>query len=291
MSSWLAPVVASLVWSLNPALVSKWARNSPPLLFTSFRALMALIFLLALVNPVLNVYLGFGESQLELSKRVLFIAVLSAIVGPGLGDALYVKSIQILGGSLAVMISYTYVLFAGIFAGLLDIEDYTVLKAVGSTLAIAGVVVAVFKNSIRFSAKGIIYALLTAVSWGLATVLIRMVRGYMDPVTLSMIRLVVVFIAMLFASVLVREKLSIDRGFVAAASATGVLGWGIGMVLFTYSIYTIGPLATAVATALTPILSQITTRFIAGEKPTLRVFIGVTLVAIGIFVVSFDINV
>ncbi|MEM1880329.1 MAG: hypothetical protein QXE28_05255, partial [Desulfurococcaceae archaeon] len=43
------PVIASLLWSLNPAVISKWAKNSPPLLFTSIRALLAASFLLVVL--------------------------------------------------------------------------------------------------------------------------------------------------------------------------------------------------------------------------------------------------
>lgn len=283
MTELVAPVLASLVWSLNPPVVSRWAKNAPPALFTSIRALMALVFLVAVVVP-------FSES-VELDTRVLkdlpatvlLVAALSAVLGPGLGDAFYVKSIQVLGGSLAVTIGYTYIVFTGIFSVLLGVEGYSILKLAGALLAIAGVSAALLGENYSLRLKGLAYAVLAAICWGMATVLIRLMRDFIDPLTLSIVRLSVVFAVMLLTSLLMRERLVVNRGFIIATSITGIMGWGVGMVLFTYSIYRIGPSATAVTTALTPVLSQATSRLIAGERPTVKILLGALLVASGIF--------
>ncbi|MEM1623372.1 MAG: EamA family transporter, partial [Sulfolobales archaeon] len=77
------------------------------------------------------------------------------------------------------------------------------------------------------------------------------------------------------------------RPLLIASSITGVLGWGIGMYLFVYSIFAIGVSATAIATALTPVLSQMSTKLIASEKPRLRQVLGALLISIGIFLSMF----
>jgi len=56
------------------------------------------------------------------------------------------------------------------------------------------------------------------------------------------------------------------------------------MVLFTYSIYSLGVSATVVATALAPVLSQLTTRLVAGELYSRRVVAGALLVSLGIVI-------
>jgi hypothetical protein len=73
-------------------------------------------------------------------------------------------------------------------------------------------------------------------------------------------------------------------GFVIAVFITGVLSWGVGMVLFTYSIYSLGVSATVVATALAPVLSQLTTRLVAREPYSRRVVAGALLVSLGIVI-------
>lgn len=282
MTELLAPILASLVWSLNPAVVSRWAKNAPPIFFTSVRALMALFFLFIIALPFYELT---GQGALSLNGlpiTALLVAALSAVFGPGLGDAFYVKSIQSLGGSLAVTIGYTYIVFTGIFAVILGVESYSILRFAGALLALAGVSMAILREGFNLRLKGLLYAVLAAVCWGMATVLIRLMRDFVDPLTLSIVRLMVVFMVMLLASIVIKERLTVNKEFIIATSITGVLGWGVGMVLFTYSIYRIGPSATAVATALTPVLSQATTRLIAGERPTIRMFVGAMLVASGI---------
>ncbi|MEM0325862.1 MAG: DMT family transporter [Desulfurococcaceae archaeon] len=284
------PVIASLLWSLNPAVISKWAKNSPPLLFTSIRALLAASFLLVVLALLRTAGLTLGTVAYNTNSlnntTVLLLIVLSAITGPAIGDAFYVKAIQKLGGSLAVVLSYTYIFFTGLFALLLHIEYPTTWMILGGVLAFTGVVVAVSSNSFTFRITGIAYALLAGVNWGLATVLIRLVRDYVDPVTLSIIRLAIVFLVMIPLSILFREAHRLSRDLLIATSITGILGWGVGMVLFIYSIYRIGPSLTAIATALTPVLSQVTTRIIASERISPRVFLGSFLVMLGIISAS-----
>ncbi|MEM3904864.1 MAG: EamA family transporter, partial [Sulfolobales archaeon] len=66
------------------------------------------------------------------------------------------------------------------------------------------------------------------------------------------------------------------------ATVTGILGFSLGVYLFVYSISTVGVSATAMATALTPVLSQITTKLLAGERPTKENVVGASLISIGI---------
>lgn len=276
----MAPVIASVIWSLNPAVVSRWAKSSPPLLFTAARAIAALSFLapvIAVAGPHIN----------GISLPAIALIFASALAGPGIGDAAYVRAIQLLGGSLAIVISYTYVFFAQAFALVLGLDSLTPWMVLGSAVAFLGASVAVLNNSIKINGKGAAFAITAAVSWGAATVLIKIVQPYMDAITLSFTRLLMVIAIMAFGSALAREKRSIDKGFLIAAGITGI-GWGVGMALFIYAIYVIGPSSTAVATVLTPVLSQITTKAIGGERISRRTVMGAALVALGIMLTNID---
>lgn len=277
----MIPVIASVIWSLNPAVVSRWARNAPPLLFTAVRALAAILF----IAPIIVLR---GSTVNEISPLAIALIFLSAVAGPGIGDAAYVRAIQLLGGSLAIVISYTYVFFAQAFALALGLERLAPWTALGSAIAFLGVGVAVLNNNITINGRGAALALAAAVSWGAATVLIKMVQPYMDAITLSFTRLLMVIAIMILGSLLTRENRNIDRGFLIAAGITGALGWGIGMVLFVYAIYVIGPSSTAIATVLTPVLSQITTKVIGREGVSKRTVAGAALVALGIMLANVD---
>lgn len=272
-------VLTAVIWSFNPAIIYRFARRSPPFLFTSTRALFAIVFISAYLSLV-----GFKASSIN--STILLLIVLSAILGPGLGDVAYTKSIQLVGGSLAIIISYLYIFFAQVFTAIFLNERLGFNELVGATLAFLGVVIATYgQNSRSYVVKtGVLLALLAAVLWGAAVTLLRVFRDYVDAYTVSLTRLLVVLIFTAVTSLALHEPLIIDKGLVVATLFTGVLGWGVGMVLFTYSIYTLGVSATVVATALAPVLSQVTTRLVAGERWSLRTVLGALLVSIGIVV-------
>lgn len=280
MLGYVAIVVASLAWSLNPAVISRFRSYIKPLTFTALRALTTLTILYPIASRSLTI----------LPFYALAVTVISAILGPGIGDALYTKSIQLLGGSLAVILSYTYILIAQFLAALLLNEKITLSLAIGTSLAFSGVVVALSPWTSRgdINIKGIACALGAATSWGVATVLIRPAIPFADPLALTVIRLTT--IALLFLPLgLIFEgppSRSSLRPVLLASAITGIVGWGLGMYLFILSIGLIGVSATTVVTALTPVISQLSTTAIAGEKVRANSVLGAALTFLGVAITA-----
>ncbi len=281
MFGYVAIAVASIAWSLNPAVISRFREHIKPITFTALRALVAL----ALLCPLLVGRLELRDSSLH----ALTIIVLSAVVGPGIGDTLYTKSIQVLGGSLAVILGYTYFV-AQLLAVLLLGEGPTLSVIVGTVLAFSGVVLAVGPKTSRskVSAVGMVYAFGAAISWGLATVMIGLSLQFASVLTLTIIRLATI-LALFLPVGLLTEGLPPRRSvkpLLVASAVTGLLGWGIGMYLFILSIGLIGVSITSTATALTPVLSQLTTKLVAGERVKANTILGALLASLGIAVTA-----
>jgi DME family drug/metabolite transporter len=278
MIGYIAIAMASIIWSLNPALISRFRKYVKPIIFTAMRAVMATAFLFPLV--FLN------RIELPYSQPIVIVIIaISAILGPGIGDAAYTKAIQIIGGSLAVVISYTYMFIAQIIAVTLFNEKITMFLVIGTVMAFIGVVIATLENS-RGSFKwiGIAYALTTSVSWGLASSMLKIALIYSDVFTLTITRIALIALFFFPIGLIFEgkpEKNSL-KPLIFLATITGVLGWGVGMYLFIYSINSIGVSATTQATALTPVLSQITTKLFAGEKPSKTNIIGALMISMGI---------
>jgi len=279
---YVAIVLASVAWSLNPAVISRFRGYIKPITFTALRAAAAL----ALLGPLAVGHLELRDS----SPHAVVVIVLSAIVGPGIGDALYARSVQILGGSLAVVLAYTYIFVAQLLAALLLGEEPTLGVAVGTALAFGGAVLAVRPRASggRVSAVGVAYALGAATSWGVATVMVGLALQYADTLTLTVLRLATILALLLPLGLLTegpppRESL---RPLLIASAITGLLGWGVGMYLFVLSIGLIGVATTSAATALTPVLSQLTTKLVAGERVRASTVLGALLTAVGIVVTA-----
>lgn len=276
------PVITAIIWSFNPAVIYRFARNSPPSFFTAIRALLAVSFIV-----LFTVFTGTLHFS-SLTPMLVFFMVVSGVLGPGLGDIAYTRSIQLIGGSLAIVIGYLYIFFAQVFSFILFGEKLGLTELVGGTLAFLGILIATRgnNNGSRASKTGILLAFSAAVLWGFAASIISMFRGLVDPYTVSLIRSASVVVFSLIVSFMRRENRVVDKGFIIATFITGVFSWGIGMVLFTYSIYQLGVSATVVATALAPVLSQLTTRIIAKEPFSPFIVAGAILVSLGIIVHS-----
>jgi drug/metabolite transporter (DMT)-like permease len=111
---------------------------------------------------------------------------------------------------------------------------------------------------------------------------------YADTLTLTVLRLATILALLLPLGLLTEgpppgESL---RPLLIASAITGLLGWGAGMYLFVLSIGLIGVAATSAATALTPVLSQLTTKLVAGERVRASTVLGALLTAVGIVVTA-----
>jgi DME family drug/metabolite transporter len=207
------------------------------------------------------------------------------LLGPGIGDACYTKAIQRVGGSLAVVLSYIYIFIAQFMAVAFLGEFMSISLIIGSVLAFVGIVVAVSSNNFgRVDIQGIIYSLIAALSWSSAAVMVRLVLDYADTFTVTLYRLAVTAVILSPIAIFLEgiPGKRVIKQLILVATVTGILGFSLGVYLFVYSISTVGVSATAMATALTPVLSQITTKLLAGERPTKENVVGASLISIGI---------
>lgn len=278
MIEYMAILMASAIWSLNPALVSRFREYIKPITYNAVRAIIAVIFILPLAF--------FNRLKLpETPLLFIAIAVLTAILGPGIGDAAYTKAIQLIGGSLAVILSYTYMFVAQGIAIILLGEELTVSLFIGAVIAFVGVVIATAENPRgRFKWGGVVYALITSISWGIGASILKIILSFADILTVTIIRLAAIAILFLPIGIIVegRPPENSLKLLIPISIVTGGIGWGVGMYLFIYSISSIGVAATTLATALTPILSQITTKLFARERLSKNNIIGALMIFIGI---------
>jgi len=270
------PVLFAFFNSLDPAFIYRFAKDTPPLMFTFLKALMAL--------PVATAAaLTWGANFSSTTAQAALLAVVSGVLGPCVGDAAYVRSIQLLGGSLAVIIGFTYIFFAQAISALVLGEVVTPAAAVGAVVAFTGVAVSTLRrDKYSLSARGVSLALVAAICWSLAVVLVKAVQAHFGVAPLAVTRIASALLASLAASVVLRENRVLRKRYLVAALVSGTLVWGFGMLLYIQSVYLLGVSVTVVALALTPVLSQLTTRFFSGERAPARVAVGAVLVAVGI---------
>ncbi len=272
-------ILASTIWSLEPAVVSRFRANIKPITYTLLRAIAALSVLLP------SSYL-LGVRFEAPGPQCLLITFVSAMLGPGLGDTSYAKAIQLIGGSPAVILSYTYIFVAQALAVFFLGELMKITLVLGSTMAFLGIIIATRGRELRkgVTFSGIVYSSVASLSWATAITLIKVALIDVDPLTFITIRIAFVAAAFLPASIVVDRRYvrKNTKEMVYASAINGVLGWGLGLYIFTHVINVVGVSVATIATALTPVISQITVKVISKERPTVNNVIGALMIFAGL---------
>jgi len=273
-----ATLLATLIWSLNPVIIRIGAGKASAIAFNGLRAFLALILLLPLTMAVK------GGLHVELTPFAVLLIVLSALVGPGLGDVAYIRSIQLAGASRAVTVGYTYIFVSQALAVAFLGEEIRLGTALGSILAVAGVWLVASEAQQRGSSelRGVLVAIVSSLAWGLGSIINRLALVYTDPLSLSAIRAVIQGAVLSTLDAKNLKSMVSSKRIIATACITGVLAYGMGTTLFLYALSVLGVSMTVLPTALTPVLSTMLSRIIAHETFGLKTVVGVLCTASGI---------
>ncbi|WFO75824.1 DMT family transporter [Desulfurococcaceae archaeon MEX13E-LK6-19] len=270
-------LLASVLWSLNPPIIKKFGYGISSIALNAMRAFMAMLFLVIIV-------IVYGFNVVFTPMGLLFILG-SALIGPGIGDIMYIKSIRAVGAGRAITIGYTYVFVAQALAVVFLGEKITVGLVIGSFLALCGIYFVYLEgNDLEVSYRNLLMALIPAIAWGIGSVVNKYALFYADPISLGFIRAIVLSLVLLpFSSREIKKGVK-SRRIVLVALVTGGLGYGIGIPLFLKAVDIVGVSVTVLATTLTPVLGRILSVVIAKEKIDLKGIIGTSLVILGIVI-------
>lgn len=258
----ISAFIATLAFSINaPLAYAAFKRGVSSQTLVAIRNVIAFIILLPLAD-------------FKISLSTLLVVMLSALLGPGLGDYAYFKAIAQSGVATAVTIGYTYIFTTQIFATALGVEHPRALTIIGALLAFIGIYIALGG---RPRGLGVLYGVLASISWGAASAALGAASKDASPFTLAVIRSAV--LAPLFS--LFSNFSEAKKGGIIYAALSGVVGLALGSTAFIYAMSQIGVAATVIATSLTPILSQLLDR--AVNKATIypKHILGATLVGLG----------
>ncbi len=254
-----------------------------PFIFTALRAMFAMVILIT-TSILINVQVN------NVSTPTLILLVISGLLGPGVGDAYYAKAIRSIGGSLAVLISYTYIVISQLISITFLGELLRPPLIVGSILVFTGLIVAMKTKELgnAVNTKGIAYSLVAAFSWSLGAIMIKLVLSHVDVFTVTIYRLASVSVVFILLGIILETPLdkTVVKPLIPISALTGILGFGVGVYLFVYSIDALGVSVTTMATALTPALSQILIKLLGREDVEMRNFLGALLISCGIIMTA-----
>ena len=295
-----AALASSLTWALTSVLLTSQAGRLSPIAMSAIRSATASLLLFGLLVAT------WGFAQYDEMTAITGLSMAgSGVMGQALGDTLYINALGRLGVNRSFPITNSaYPFLTFLLAVLILGEDIHWTTPIGGALIVAGITWIVLEQrradalaDIRADAMaGVVFALAAAFAWSLATIWLRGQQGNLDAIGAATIRIPAASLATIATVGLMSQKaLASRRGrppsrplsaeSVAVIAAAGIIGTGIGSVLFIYAVESIGAAKTAFLTTSAPLFALPMGVLFLSERLTPRELFGTMLTIAGIWLV------
>lgn len=260
-----AALASSALWAFTSVLLASQSGRLRPLMMSAVRSLTASLMLIGLLVATA------GLVQLrEMTFITGFSMMGSGIIGQAVGDTLYINALGHLGVSRTFPITnsaYPFITF--LLAVVLLGEAVTWTLPIGGALIVAGITWIVLEQRRADAASdvkvelvcGVIFALAAASAWATATIWLRGQQGDLDALGAASLRIPAASAAVWITIAMTRGRgeqpvrQTTPRSLAIVASA-GVLGTGLGSILFIYAVGEIGAAKTAFLTTSAPVFAM-----------------------------------
>lgn len=227
--------------------------------------------------------------------------VVSIILGAGIGDLVYLTSQSRIGVSRAFPIAMIFPLITYFFSILFLNEALRITRLVGALLAVIGVSLITREQAKQdeetqipdtevrenWDKIGLILALIAALCWATATVILQIGLVGADPIDANLIR-ITVGSAFLLPIFLIARKRGMPKPTKRASKivlVAGFFGMGIGSVLYVSTVAITGAAVTSVIAASAPLFALPLAIFYLKEKITPLILLGTMCAVLGIWFV------
>lgn len=291
MTGTLVGLLCAATWAFGSVTLRDLGKKLDPFTLNASRSVVAALATLAAALTI-----GGTGAYRALTPEKLFFLLASVALGGVIGDSCHVVGLSRMGVSRAFPIASTYpaVVLVLSLVFLHERVDAAILSGLGLVL---GGILLMGKPSLTSQgeqagsprASGAPYALLASLSWGASTVLVAPGIEGLDTLMAASIRTPALSL-MLWVIVALRGTFS-DLFTLSAKEwgiliAGGLVGWGLGSLLFLLSISLAGPTRAAIYTATSPLFALPISIVFLKERPNLTVLIGTALTVGGIVLVS-----
>lgn len=286
----LVGLLCAASWAAGSVMLRDLTAKLDPFTMNAPRTLVGAITILAL-----GLLSGRPLDYTAVSPEKLFFMLGSMLVGGGLGDTAYVVAIARIGVSRAFPISSIYPAITLVFGLLFLREQITAAVVLGLVLAVGGVILIGrpapnhAAGPAAFSSVGVRYALAAAVCWAASTVMIAPgVRG-LDPIMVATIR--VPALSLVFWGIVALRRTwpklrALTRRDWWLVVLGGIVGWGLGSVLFVLAVQLLGATRSAILTSTSPLFALPMSAFFLRERIHRGVLIGTAMAVAGVALIA-----
>jgi len=279
---------AALAWAVGFLIIKPISTKFSAISINVIVLSAAWIVLVAIVIPS-----GKLSDLTFFGWRYLAYIIGSAVAGQGIGLILEIKAMSLADISLVYPINGSlYFLSTSTMAVILFDEPITFYTILGAVFIIIGMTLlsappkAKEDGTLKSDrAKGVIFASISGLFCGGATILAKLVLQVLDPLMLNVVRLPFVILPLVIFS-LARNGFSgykrYTRKNLIQAGASGVIGHAIGTVLFLLAMSHIGAAKASILSSISPLFIAPLSVIFLKEKLTKRVILGIIVCSLGI---------
>jgi DME family drug/metabolite transporter len=287
---------AAVSWTVSALLYKKALSETKPI--------SANIVRLALTSAVLLVFLasvGMLGTLASLSANVTVLAVVSGVIGLGVGDTLYMVSLKMIGVARAVPITCTYPLFNllldAIFAG----QPVSWSVTVGSVVIVLGIwLVSLGEERDKLGSqrnvliKGLAIALATALLWAVSITMMDVAisatsrPNLSDAFAINTVRVLAIAASFGISAPFVDRSLGflkMRKRTVLTLITAGIVALGLGWFLLTYSFVDTPASRAVPISSVTPLFSTLAGIMLLHERVNAKNIMGSIIIVGGIFLI------
>jgi len=291
----LAALGAAVCWTVSATLYKEALLKISPFPANTMRCVSTSAVLVLCLAVAGKTY-----ALTTLPIEIAGLASISGVIGLGLGDTLYMKSLRLIGVARSVPLTCTYPLFTLIFAVFAEGETVTLHVILGTLLIVLGVWLVSQqhsdeqgpeKNLLR---KGTAFALATAVVWATSIAMIDIAVNLTGETSLdyalAINTLRVIAVALLlsifspFIGGVSALRRSQRRTLVLVASA-GAIALALGWFFLTFSFLHIPGSRAIPISSTTPLFAAFSGIFLLKEKVAARNVVGAGTVVFGVLLI------
>jgi drug/metabolite transporter (DMT)-like permease len=269
----LEAVITGIIWGLTPLFYERAVRRSNSYFSNLFKSVGAIIFALVIIL--------FSGSKLNISAELVLLMALNSLLASGLGDYLYFVAIDRLSAYRAVPISYTYIAFSYIWSSALQGRQPSRAVVLGAALSIMGVWVMLWRKG-SIDKIGVLSAVISMLLFSFSPLVIQRALSISTVVEMLLLNSLIPMPFFLVASLLRRNM---SREAASLSFFGGMMGVGLGVLLFFTSIREIGIFFPTLSTSISPLVNQLVS-FLMGERPDRRSVIGALMIVSGIIIAA-----
>jgi drug/metabolite transporter (DMT)-like permease len=290
-----AALGSSALWALTSVLLASQAGRLRPLMMSAIRSLTASLVLVGILVATR------GLVQLREMTFITGISMVgSGVIGQAVGDTLYINALGFLGVTRTFPITNSaYPFLTFLLAVLLLGEHVGWTLPIGGALIVGGITWIVLEQR-RSDAeatvkvellRGVAFAIAAAACWATATIWLRGQQGDLNAVGAASLRIpaasaaVWVTIAATTGRRGMQPPRALTRRSIFIVALAGLLGTGLGSILFIYAVQDIGAAKTAFLTTSAPVFALPMGVLFLSEKLTAKVLLGTAVTIVGIWLV------